>query len=45
MCQSLYMHETAPFAYAPERAQQVQPQLQAMLNAALQACKDVYAPR
>ena len=44
MCQSLYMHETAPFAYAPERAQQIQPQLQAMLAAALQACKDLYAP-
>jgi N-formylglutamate deformylase len=45
MCQSLYMDETAPFAYAPERAEQIQPQLQAMLAAALQACKDVYAPR
>jgi len=45
MCQGLYMHETAPFAYVPERAQQIQAQLQAMLAAALQACKDVYAPR
>jgi len=42
-CQSLYMQETAPFAYAPDRAQLIQPQLQAMLGAALQACKDVYA--
>ena len=45
MCQGLYMHETAPYAYVPERAQPVQAQLQAMLAAALQACKDVYAPR
>jgi N-formylglutamate deformylase len=44
MCQSLYMHETAPYAYAPERAQQIQPQLQALLAAALQACQDLYAP-
>ena len=44
MCQSLYMHETAPYAYAPERARQIQPQLQAMLVAALRACKDLYAP-
>jgi N-formylglutamate deformylase len=43
MCQSLYMQETAPFSYAPERAQLIQPQLQAMLGAALQACKDLYA--
>ena len=42
-CQSLYMQETAPFAYAPDRAQLIQPQLQAMLGAALKACKDVYA--
>jgi N-formylglutamate deformylase len=42
-CQSLYMQETAPFNYNPERAQLIQPQLQAMLGAALKACKDVYA--
>ena len=42
-CQSLYMQETAPFNYNPERAQLIQPQLQAMLGAALKACKDMYA--
>ncbi|MDH4480449.1 MAG: N-formylglutamate deformylase [Rhodoferax sp.] len=45
MCQSLYMQETVPFDYAPALAQQIQPLLQAMLVAALKACKDLYASR
>jgi N-formylglutamate deformylase len=38
MCQCTYMDETAPFAYRPDRAARVQPLLQRMLEAALQAC-------
>lgn len=41
MCQCLYMQETAPFNYLPERAAQVQPVLQAMLEAALAALPTV----
>jgi N-formylglutamate deformylase len=37
MCQCVYMDETAPFAYRPDLAAGVQPLLQRMLNAALQA--------
>jgi len=37
MCQSTYMDETAPFAYRPDLAAKVQPLLERMLNAALQA--------
>ena len=37
MCQSTYMDETAPFAYRPDLAAQVQPLLQRMLDAVLQA--------
>ena len=37
MCQSTYMDEAAPFAYRPDLAERVQPLLQRMLNAALQA--------
>jgi len=37
MCQSTYMDETAPFAYRAALAEKVQPLLQRMLNAALQA--------
>ena len=37
MCQSIYMDEAAPFGYRPDRAAKVQPLLQRMLNAALQA--------
>jgi len=36
MCQSLYMNETAPFAYRPDLAEKVQPLLQAMLTRGLQ---------
>ena len=35
MCQCLYMDEAAPFAYRPDRAAQVQPLLQAMMEAAV----------
>ncbi len=37
ICQCTYMDETAPFAYRPDRAARVQPLLQQMLDAALQA--------
>jgi N-formylglutamate deformylase len=37
MCQCTYMDETAPFGYRPDRAAQVQPLLQRMLQAALDA--------
>jgi len=37
MCQCTYMDETAPFDYRPELAQRVQPLLQRMLNAVLEA--------
>ena len=37
MCQSAYMDETAPFAYRPDLAAQVQPLLRRLLDTALQA--------
>jgi len=37
MCQCTYMDETAPFAYRPELASQVQPLLQRMLDAVMDA--------
>jgi N-formylglutamate deformylase len=37
MCQCTYMDETAPFAYRPDLAGQVQPLLQRMLNAVMEA--------
>lgn len=37
MCQCTYMDETAPFAYRPDRAARVQPLLQHMLQAAVDA--------
>ena len=37
MCQSTYMDETAPFAYRTDLAAQVQPLLQRMLNAVMDA--------
>jgi len=43
MCQNLYMHEAPPYAYDPARAQRIQPQLRAMLQAALHACEVLYA--
>ena len=35
MCQSVYMNETAPFAYRPDLAEQVQPLLQQLLQTCL----------
>jgi len=43
MCQNLYMQETPPYAYDPALAQRIQPQLRAMLHAALRACEVLYA--
>ena len=37
MCQSTYMDETAPFAYRPDLAAQVQPLLRGLLEAVLKA--------
>ena len=37
MCQSTYMDEDAPFGYRPDRAAQILPLLQRMLDAVLQA--------
>ena len=37
MCQSTYMDETAPFAYRPDLAAQVQPLLKGLLEAVLRA--------
>ena len=37
MCQSTYMDEAAPFGYRPDLAARVQPLLQRMLNAVLEA--------
>ena len=42
MCQSLYMQETLPFAYAPEQAETIQPVLKEMVVAALSACASCY---
>ncbi len=39
LCQYLYMHESAPFAFVPARASQLQPALQAMLLAATNALR------
>jgi N-formylglutamate deformylase len=38
MCHGTYMIEAAPFGYLPDRAARVQPLLQAMLHAAVDAC-------
>jgi N-formylglutamate deformylase len=43
MCQNLYMQEALPFGYDEQLAQKIQPQLQRMVSAALQACEDLYA--
>ena len=42
-CQSLYMQEAAPFAYDEARATAIQPVLQAMVGAALDAARALYA--
>ncbi len=41
MCQSLYMHEQAPYDYWPERATKIIPVLKAMVEAALAALEDL----
>ena len=42
-CQNLYMTETPPYAYNEALAGQVQPTLKRMVEASLQATKDLYA--
>ena len=42
MCQSLYMQEVHPFAYAPELALKVQPLLMNMVSAAINAGASCY---
>lgn len=44
MAQCLYMDETAPFAYRPDLAAQIQPILQAMLDSALQHLRHMPRP-
>ena len=41
-CQSLYMTEKPPYAYDDALAKQLQPTLQRMVHATLQACKNLY---
>lgn len=43
MCQNLYMQEHAPFGYDATLAACIQPQLHAMLGAAMAACGALYA--
>jgi N-formylglutamate deformylase len=43
MCQCTYMREQPPYDWQPERAAQVQPVVRAMVEAALQACRRLYA--
>jgi N-formylglutamate deformylase len=42
MCQSLYMAETAPFAYDAAKATAIQPVVQRMMTQALAACGALY---
>ncbi len=42
-CRDIYMVEGPPFAYDPAVAAPLQPQLRAMVQAALDACKALYA--
>lgn len=42
MCQCTYMREEAPFDWVDDRARQVQPVVQSMVEAALQACRKLY---
>ena len=42
MCQNLYMHEQAPFAYDPIKAAQIQPVLKEMVCSALGICGSRY---
>ena len=41
MCQSLYMREAPPYDYLPERAAQVKPVLERMIQAALHALESM----
>ncbi len=43
MCQYLYMRESAPFAYDATKAAAIQPLLNTMLQAAVNACRRLYA--
>jgi N-formylglutamate deformylase len=43
MTQKLYMREAPPYDYLPERAGRIQPVLHAMVDAALQATRALYA--
>ncbi|MES2785167.1 MAG: N-formylglutamate deformylase [Pseudomonadota bacterium] len=43
MSQNLYMNEAPPFAYDEAQARSIQPVLRGMMDAALQACKGLYA--
>jgi hypothetical protein len=45
MGQSTYMHEEAPFDYAPERAEAIQPALRAAVEDALKALQLLQAGR
>lgn len=42
MCQSLYMHEVAPFSYDQEKSSRIQPLLMKMVADALSACASSY---
>lgn len=42
-CQSLYMQEAPPYAYDEAQALKIQPTLKRMVQASLQAAKDLYA--
>lgn len=41
MCQSTYMNESAPFDYRPDLAERVQPVVERMVSAALQATREL----
>ncbi|WP_338759662.1 N-formylglutamate deformylase [Massilia sp. METH4] len=45
MSQRIYMNESEPFDYVPERARQVQPVLQALVESALAAARHVTAEK
>jgi N-formylglutamate deformylase len=42
MCQSLYMREAPPWNYEPEQAARIQPVVREMVEAALQACRQLH---
>ena len=43
MCQCTYMSEQAPYGYDEARARRVQPVVRAMMEAAIAACRALYA--